>query len=66
MRDLGDIGLPPDRIVLTIDGFRYPDTVAPSAGSYFDRMRQALRSKALARGFAVLSSRMLQGLRESR
>ncbi|SRR6266540_1138687 len=104
VRDLAQLGLPPDRIVLVIDGFRYPDSVAASTGTYFDRMRQALRVKAQARGYevidldpfffahhrqhgqtfefprdghwnetghavaaqAILSSRMLKGLRESR
>ena len=48
------IGLPPDRILFTLDGFRYPDAVAGGAGTYFDLMRRAFRSRAEALGYQCL------------
>src|SRR5205085_2215332 len=41
-RDLSDlVRLPPERVLLTIDGFRYPQAADKGAASYFDQMRRA-------------------------
>jgi hypothetical protein len=54
-RDLPDlVGLPPDRVAFTLDGFRYPAVAAAEAGSYFEVMRGAFRAKAEALGYEVL------------
>src|SRR5262245_11314421 len=54
-RDLPTIvGLPPDRILFTLDGFRYPDHAASGKGTYFDLMRRAFRSKATSLGYEVI------------
>jgi hypothetical protein len=54
-RDLpGYAGLPPSRILFVVDGLRYPEVAAASAGSYFDRMRKAFLEKAAALGYATL------------
>jgi hypothetical protein len=54
-RDLpGMTGLPPDRILFTLDGLRYPDVAAAARGTYFDLMRQAFRRKAAALGYDAL------------
>jgi hypothetical protein len=47
-------GLPPDRILFTLDGFRYPEGVAGGTGTYFDLMRRAFRSKAESLGYEVI------------
>jgi hypothetical protein len=47
-------GLPPSRIMFVVDGLRYPEVAAASAGSFFDRMRNALLEKAAALGYATL------------
>src|SRR5262245_44252750 len=47
-------GLPPSRILFVVDGLRYPEVAAASAGSFFDRMRKALLEKAAALGYATL------------
>ena len=44
-------GLPPSRILFVVDGLRYPDVAAASAGAYFDRMRKALLEKAASLGY---------------
>jgi hypothetical protein len=45
-RDLPHVvGLPPDRILFTLDGFRYPGAV-PNDDTYFRKMRQAFIAKA--------------------
>jgi hypothetical protein len=55
LRDLPAIvGLPPDRILFTLDGFRYPDGAAGGTGTYFDLMRRAFRSKAESLGYEVI------------
>jgi hypothetical protein len=48
------VGLPPDRVLFTLDGFRYPEVAAAGAGTYFDLMRRAFRSKALSLGYEVI------------
>jgi hypothetical protein len=54
-RDLPAIvGLPPNRILFTLDGFRYPAVAAAGTGTYFDLMRRAFRSKALSLGYEVI------------
>ena len=54
-RDLPTIvGLPPDRVLFTLDGFRYPDLAAGGTGTYLDLMRQAFRSKATSLGYEVI------------
>ena len=54
-RDLPEIvGLPPDRVLFTLDGFRYPDAVPGATGTYFDLMRRAFRSKATSLGYEVI------------
>src|SRR6266508_674657 len=47
-------GLPPSRILFVVDGLRYPDVAAISAGTYFDRMRRALLEKAAALGYDTI------------
>jgi hypothetical protein len=55
LRDLpAMVGLPPDRVLFTLDGFRYPEAAAGGAGTYFDLMRRAFRSKALSLGYEVI------------
>jgi hypothetical protein len=54
LRDAPDIiGLPPDRILFTVDGFRYPEAV-PSDDTYFGRMRQAFMARALSLHYGVI------------
>jgi hypothetical protein len=54
-RDLPDlVGLPPDRVTFTMDGFRYPEGAADGAGTYYDLMRRAFRAKAEALGYEVI------------
>ena len=48
------IGLPPDRVLFTLDGFRYAEAAAAGAGTYFDLMRRAFMEKAAARGYEVI------------
>ena len=53
-RDLPDIvGLPPDRILFTLDGFRYPQGV-PKGDTYFGKMRQAFIAKAQSLQYGVI------------
>jgi hypothetical protein len=52
-RDVPEVvGLPPDRILFTVDGFRYPTHVQP--GSFFDLMRRAFLEKAAAHGYEAI------------
>ena len=46
------VKLPPERVLFTIDGFRYPEAVA--TGTYFDLMRKAFRAKAQALGYEAI------------
>jgi hypothetical protein len=55
LRDLAEYtGLPPSRILLMVEGFRYPDAAAAGAGSYFDRVRRALLENAASLGYDTL------------
>jgi hypothetical protein len=52
-RDVPEVvGLPPERILFTLDGFRYASDLQP--GSYFDLMRRAFMEKAAARGYETI------------
>jgi hypothetical protein len=54
-RDLpGMAGLPPDRILFTVDGFRHPEAARQSAGTYFDLMRRAFIAKAGTLGYEAI------------
>jgi hypothetical protein len=54
-RDVPDrIGLPPDRVLFTLDGFRYAGDARALAGSYFDLMRRAFMEKGAALGYEVI------------
>jgi hypothetical protein len=46
------VGLPPERVLFTLDGFRQASDVVP--GSYFDLMRRAFMEKAAAHGYEVI------------
>ena len=48
------VGLPPDRVLFTLAGFRYLDAEASRSGTYFDLMRRAFRSKAESLGYEVI------------
>ena len=47
-------GLQPDRIIFTMDGFRYPDAANAGKGSYFDIMRTVFRKTAETLGYEVI------------
>jgi hypothetical protein len=54
-RDLpATVGLPPDRVLFTLDGFHYPEAASVYGGSFFDRMRRVFRSKAETLGYEVI------------
>lgn len=54
-RDLpGAVGLPPDRVLFTVDGFRSPEDAARGANSYYAVMRRAFMAKAEANGHEVI------------
>src|SRR4051812_7402459 len=54
-RDLPErVGLPPDRVLFTLDGFRYADAAAAGSGTYFDLMRRAFLERAAANGYEVI------------
>jgi hypothetical protein len=54
-RDLpATVGLPPDHVLFTLDGFHYPEAAPYYEGSYFGRMREAFHKKAEALGYEVL------------
>jgi hypothetical protein len=48
------VGLPPDRVLFTLDGFRSADAAQAGAGTYFDLMRGAFMQKAAAHGYEVI------------
>jgi hypothetical protein len=54
LSDLKQIpGLAPERVLFTVDGFRYPDAARAGKGSYFEAMRSAFIATAQAGGFEV-------------
>src|SRR5947209_724877 len=54
-RDLPErINLPPDRVMFTLDGFRYAGAAQAGAGTYFDLMRRAFMEKAAALGYEAI------------
>ena len=54
-RDLPDrVGLPPDRVLFTLDGFRNAEAAREGQGTYFDLMRHAFIEKATAKGYEVI------------
>jgi len=55
LRDVPEhVGLPPDRVLFTLDGFRYADAAQAGQGTYFDLMRRAFVEKAAAKGYDVI------------
>jgi len=48
------VGLPPDRVLLTLDGFRNANAARDGQGTYFDLMRCAFMEKAAAKGYEVM------------
>jgi len=54
-RDLsGLVRLSRERVLFTMDGFRYPERATAGAGTYFDLMRRAFRAKAEALGYEII------------
>jgi hypothetical protein len=47
-------GLQPDRIMFTMDGFRYQDAANAGKGSYYDIMRTVFRKTAETLGYEVI------------
>jgi hypothetical protein len=55
LRDIPErVGLPPDRVLFTLDGFRTADAARDGTGTYFDLMRRAFMERAAAKGYEVL------------
>lgn len=55
LRDLPRmVELPKERVVLIVDGHRYPEEARANAGGYFDRVRKALIEKAGALGYEAI------------
>lgn len=53
-RDLPEMtGLPPERILFSLDGFRYPDSV-PKHETYFNSMRQTFIAKARSLNYEAI------------
>jgi hypothetical protein len=48
------VGLPAERILFTLDGFRNADAARAGQGTYFDLMRRAFIEKAAAKGYEVI------------
>jgi hypothetical protein len=54
-RDLPErVGLPPERVLFTLDGFRYGPAAQAGAGTYFDLMRRAFMERAATLGYEVI------------
>jgi hypothetical protein len=54
-RDLATmVKLPPDRVLLTLDGFHYPQAADAARGHYLDRMRRAFAARAAALGYGLI------------
>jgi hypothetical protein len=54
-RDLpANVGLPPDRILFIVDGFRYPQALTEGRETYFDLMRKAFCNKAKSLDYEVI------------
>src|SRR5262249_710427 len=51
LRDLSQIGLSPQCIAFTVDGFRYPDLVKRDVGTFFDIMRRYFIEQASPPGY---------------
>lgn len=47
-------GLPPERILFTLDGFRHPEVAKAGAGTFFDLMRRAFIARAAALGYEAI------------
>ena len=59
-RDLpGRVGLPRERLLFTLDGFRTASDAEAGRGSYFDLMRQAFLAKAQGLGYEVIDLDLL-------
>jgi hypothetical protein len=55
LRDVPErVGLPADRVLFTLDGFRDADAAKAGQGTYFDLMRRAFVEKATAKGYEVI------------
>src|SRR5436305_1303346 len=55
LRDIPErVGLPPDRVLFSLDGFRYADAAQAGQGTYFDLMRRAFIEKAAVNGYEVI------------
>jgi len=54
-RDLpGVVGLEPQDILFTLDGFRYSEATREGRGTYFDLMRRAFLEKARSLGYEAI------------
>jgi len=48
------VGLPADRVLFTLDGFRSAEAARDGTGTYFDLMRRAFLEKAAAKGYEAI------------
>jgi hypothetical protein len=46
--------LPPEKVLFTLNGLRYPAAMAGGRGSYFDLMRQAFLDKPMSLGYEAI------------
>ncbi|MEA2954511.1 MAG: hypothetical protein QOJ96_4031 [Alphaproteobacteria bacterium] len=54
-RDLPEVvGLSPENVLFTVDGFRYPESQRGGRGTYFDVMRSSFLEKARALGYEAI------------